>query len=86
VTTFQQIQNGLNRAPRQERRVILRDSLKSAANDVPELERLRRVTAIKLGEGGMRELAHMLCLWGEREGILDAVFPLETVQENEQAN
>lgn len=77
---YAQIHIALCAVPRDERKAIIKDSLAQAAADVPELERLRRRVAVsELGTNGMRELAHALCLWGEREGVLDALFPTETV-------
>lgn len=77
---YAQIHIALCAVPRQERKVIVKESLAQAAADVPELERLRRQAAVKeLGTNGMRELAHALCLWGEREGVLDALFPVAAV-------
>lgn len=73
---FQEVHNGLCRAPRQERNDIFREGLALAAEDVPELERLRRqVAPNQLGIIGMQELAHILCRWAEREGILDQIMP-----------
>jgi hypothetical protein len=76
--TFEEISTILAQVPSKARREIFKDGLAAAA-DTRKLERVRLESGLPVGEMGMRELAFVMCLFFERAGILDEVFPLEAI-------
>jgi len=82
---FENVHKALNRLPRRERTVVFRQSLARAAGDVPGLTLLQKSVHVnELGVAGTQELAHKLCLWADRVGVLDRLFPLEAVEDRER--
>ncbi len=80
MSDYERVHKKLNAVPGPLRRVIFRESLEQAAGSVPELESLRQDVGV-VGIAGMRELAHKLCLLGERNGWLDRVFPISAIED-----